>query len=162
MREIVAVDGRNRISLGKHAEEGVSHYIIDKHDDGSITLTPAVIMPVTVYRSLDEAAEEPAARVRPERPRRSREPVTLRFSELDLSEDHGFIMGDSLLCATHQEHLAALTLLDDLRLEASFWPFDRDLCGDYSRVTVTGNYMNVTDATATRLSEPTVKVDRVA
>lgn len=161
MREIVAIDGRNRISLGKYAEEGVTHYIISKFDDGSITLTPAVIMPVTTYRGIEDFVENPEAGVRVERPRRRREPVTLHFKELNPDEDHSFIIGDAIICANDQEHQAALNLLGDLKLLASFH-YEPPYTANYTRVTVTGHYATATDASSTKPSDAALKVDRVA
>lgn len=45
MREIIQLDSRGRAALGKWAGD-TTIFIIDVADDGVITLTPAIVMPI--------------------------------------------------------------------------------------------------------------------
>jgi hypothetical protein len=42
--EVVEVDSRRRISLGKFGRPEDTRYIVQEEEDGSITLTPAVVI----------------------------------------------------------------------------------------------------------------------
>lgn len=134
-REIVQLDSRNRISLGKYAEEGISHYIISRFDDGSISLVPAVIMPLSVASDIDTFLEDPESGVRVERPRPQRRAATQQFGELKGGEDHCFIPGDVIVCATLAECQEAETFI----FNAGFGPiatYPSGGGGIYAKVTV--------------------------
>lgn len=56
--QIVELDGRRRLALGKLGDPAIRHYLVHATDDGVITLTPAVVLPaIEVARLRTKAGE---------------------------------------------------------------------------------------------------------
>jgi len=79
-RSLLEVDARRRISLGALAEH--DRYLIEVEDDGTIVLTPAVVMSaaqarlhaaVETSRKIDEFLDNPETGSRRTRPSRQRQ-----------------------------------------------------------------------------------------
>lgn len=66
---LLEVDKRNRISLGELATK--QHYLATLEPDGTIILTPAVVVPVAVAQGIDKFLEDPSQGVRLTRPDRT-------------------------------------------------------------------------------------------
>jgi hypothetical protein len=65
-QRVLEVDGRRRISLGALAAH--DRYIAEVAEDGTITLTPAVVLPAARARELDEFLDHPGTGGRRKRP----------------------------------------------------------------------------------------------
>lgn len=75
--DVVELDGRRRASLGKVGRKQDTRYFADTHEDGTIVLTPAVLMSATEANLLREHPDlveriqaEIASGKRSKRPRR--------------------------------------------------------------------------------------------
>jgi hypothetical protein len=66
--KLLELDGRRRLSLGALAEH--SYYLAEVSPDGVITLTPAVVMPVSAAARVDEFLGNPETGTRRARPTR--------------------------------------------------------------------------------------------
>jgi hypothetical protein len=80
-QSLLEVDSRRRISLGPLAVH--DRYLVEVEEDGTIVLTPAVVMPaaqarllaaVETSRRIDEFLDHPETGSRRARPARSRRP----------------------------------------------------------------------------------------
>ncbi len=45
--DVIAVDGRGRVSLRPYLDRNVTHLIVQVNTDGSVVLTPAQVVPAT-------------------------------------------------------------------------------------------------------------------
>jgi hypothetical protein len=79
-QSLLEVDSRRRISLGQLAEH--DRYLVEVEEDGTIILTPAVVMPAAqarllaatdTSRHIDEFLDHPETGSRRTRPTRSRQ-----------------------------------------------------------------------------------------
>lgn len=78
MDEVVSVDGRGRVSLGRLLPEGVTQFLAHREPDGSILLEPAVTVSVAearLHANPDLLARIEASVAEPE-----------RATEVDLNE----------------------------------------------------------------------------
>jgi hypothetical protein len=58
--ELIRVDARGRINIGKHAAAG-TNYLMSRGDDGVITLQPAVVMTITEFEAFARGERASAA-----------------------------------------------------------------------------------------------------
>lgn len=65
--QLLEVDARRRISLGSLATH--DRYLATREEDGTIVLTPAVVMPVAVAAKIDEFLADPSTGVHRSRPK---------------------------------------------------------------------------------------------
>lgn len=66
---LLEVDSRKRISLGELATR--RHYLATVEADGTIILTPAVVMPIALAQGIEQFLDDPSQGVRLSRPDRT-------------------------------------------------------------------------------------------
>ncbi|HMJ75145.1 MAG TPA: hypothetical protein VK507_04185 [Iamia sp.] len=56
--DVVELDSRRRLALGKMGDPAIRHYLVSATDSGVITLTPAVVLPAVEVERLRAKAGE--------------------------------------------------------------------------------------------------------
>lgn len=67
---IIELDARRRTSLGRVGQKAHTRYIVEEHEDGTLVLTPALVIPATLSPERIESikagvAEAMAGKTRP-------------------------------------------------------------------------------------------------